>query len=76
MVVIKIILKNETQIVLSDLKQEKHMYNVLSAMVESYKLNNKDIELNLAGKDFNIKNVKEIIREVISNAISNIHHNK
>ena len=69
---IKIILKNETQIVFNDLKQEKHMHNVLYAMINSYKLNGKDIELNLAGKDFNIKNVKELIKD----GISNIHYNK
>ncbi len=69
---IKIILKNKTQIVFNNLKQEPHIYKVLQAMINSYKSNNKNIDLNLAGKDFNIKNVKEIIRD----GASNIHYNK
>lgn len=69
---IKIILKDETQIVFNDIKQESHIYGILQTMLNSYKLNNKSGEFYLGGKEFNIKNIKEIIKD----GIPNIHNNK
>jgi hypothetical protein len=60
---ITIILNNKKQIVYNDIKNEEHIYKVLSDMHNSLKIDKKySVDLVLAGVEFNINDVKEIKR--------------
>lgn len=57
---ITITLNDYDQIIYSDLKNEKHIHDVIESMINSHKLNGKSIPLTLGGKDFNTKDIKDV----------------